>query len=136
VPRPLDFGTLIEHVTTPARNFDGAIMGFENDVKLVLHDMFHSRAIDNPYQFASYRNAAVDSILDQLNTTVSRAEAIPLWRRLQTIVRDEQPWTFLFNYSELLAASEKLHGPSGDVRGILVDVSKWWLAKPDSVNGR
>lgn len=136
VPRPLDFGTVIEHVSTPQRNFDGVIMAFENDIKLVLTDMFHSRAVDNPYQFASYRNAAVDSILDRLNTTVSREAAIPLWRRLQTIIRDEQPWTFLFNYAELMAVREQLRGPRGDVRGVLVDVSEWWVARRDSITAQ
>jgi peptide/nickel transport system substrate-binding protein len=136
VQRPLEFGTLLSQATTPARNFDGVIMGYENDFKLVLHDMFHSRAIANPYQFASYRNAEVDSLLDQLNRTTSRDHAIPMWRRLQTIIRDEQPWTFLFHYSELMAAREELRGPSGDVRGILVDLQKWWLDRPDSASAR
>ena len=133
VPRPLEFSTLLAQVTTPGRNFDGVIMGYENDFKLVLHDMFHSRALANPYQFASYRNATVDSLLDSLNTTTSREAALPLWRRLQTIIRDEQPWTFLFNYSDLLAAREELRGPQGDARGILVNVARWWLDRPDSV---
>ncbi|HEX6064918.1 MAG TPA: ABC transporter substrate-binding protein [Longimicrobiales bacterium] len=132
VQRPMEFSTMLEQVTTAARNFDGVIMGYENDFKLVLHDMFHSRAVDNPYQFASYRNSEVDSLLDALNRTTSRDQAVPMWRRLQTIIRDEQPWTFLFNYSELMAAREEVRGPSGDVRGILVDLKKWWLDRPDS----
>lgn len=132
VQRPLEFSTLLGQITTPARNFDGAIMGYENDFKLVLHDMFHSRAVDNPYQFASYRNAEVDTLLDLLNRTTSREQALPMWRRLQTIIRDEQPWTFLFHYSELMAAREELRGPSGDVRGILVDLKRWWIDRPDS----
>lgn len=132
IPRPMDFNTVIAHITSPERNFDGVIMGFENDLKLVLRDMFHSSALDNPYQFASYSNPAVDSLLDRLNTTISREEATPLWRRLQTIIRDDQPWTFLFNYSELLAAREELRGFDSDVRGYFVDISRWWLARPDS----
>ncbi|HET9441651.1 MAG TPA: ABC transporter substrate-binding protein, partial [Longimicrobiales bacterium] len=131
VPRPLEFNTLLSDVTTPQRDFDGVVMGYENDVKLVLHDMFHSRAVDNPYQFASYRNARVDSLLDRLNTTTSRAEAVPLWRRLQTIIRDEQPWTFLFSYADLFATSEQLKGPKGDVRGVFSGMARWWLDRSD-----
>ncbi len=130
VLRPLEFNTLLSDVATPRRNFDAVIMGYENDVKLVLHDMFHSRAMDNPYQFASYRNAAVDSILDQLSVTTSREQATPLWRRLQTIIRDEQPWTFLYSYADLLAVSEQLKGPQGDMRGMFADISRWWLDQP------
>lgn len=133
VPRPLEFNTLLEQVMTPARNFDGVVMGYGLDFKLVLHDLFHSRALANPNQFASYRNASVDSLLDQLDVTTSREQALPLWRRLQTVIRDEQPWTFLFNYSELLAARDEVKGPNSDARGILVDIQRWWLDRPDSV---
>ena len=132
VPRPLEFTTMISQVTSPERDFYGALLAYENDFKLVLHDMFHSRALANPNQFASYRNARVDALLDQLNTTRSREAALPLWRQLQTILRDEQPWTFLFYYSDLLAAQEQLKGPQADARGILSDIHRWWLDRPDS----
>jgi peptide/nickel transport system substrate-binding protein len=131
--RGLEFTTLISDVTDPARNFDAAILGFETDFKVVLHDMLHSRALDNPYQFASYRNPSVDSLLDRLATTTSREEATPLWRRLQTIIRDEQPLTFLFYFPDLLAASENLRGRIGDIRGFFAGIQEWWLARPDTV---
>ncbi|HEX6559924.1 MAG TPA: ABC transporter substrate-binding protein, partial [Longimicrobiales bacterium] len=67
--RRLDFNTLIADVTSPERKFDGVMMAWENDFRLVLHDMFHSRAIDNPFQFASYRNPEVDSLLDVVEST-------------------------------------------------------------------
>ena len=131
-PRPLDFATVIGDVTDPARKYQAAILGFETDFKLVVHDMFHSRAIDNPYQFASYRNATVDSLLDRLSTTMSRDEAAPMWRRFQTVIRDEQPWTFLFYFPDLFAARDELKGPLGDIRGIFFGITKWWIDRPDS----
>jgi peptide/nickel transport system substrate-binding protein len=136
VPRPMDFSAVVEHITTQPRNFDGAIMGFENDVRLVLRDMFHSSAKNAPYQFASYSNAEVDSLLDRLNATVSREEAAPLWRRLQTVLRDEQPWTFLFYYSELVALRNELRGANPDIRGFFVDIPRWWLAAPTSTTAQ
>jgi peptide/nickel transport system substrate-binding protein len=132
VQRPLEFNTLVAQITSTDRDFEGTIMAYETDFKLVLHDLFHSRALENPLQFASYRNAEVDTLLDRLNTTTSREAALPLWRRLQTILRDEQPWTFLFYYSDLLAAQEQLKGPQPDARGILAGIKDWWLDRPDS----
>jgi peptide/nickel transport system substrate-binding protein len=132
VPRGLEFGTLVEDVTSAQRNFQSAIFAFETDFKLVLHDMFHSRAVDNPYQFASYRNPTVDSLLDRLARTTSRDAAIPMWRQLQTIIRDEQPLTFLFYFPDLMAAREELKGQRGDIRGLLFNVENWWLARQDT----
>jgi ABC-type transport system substrate-binding protein len=132
VPRGLEFGTLIEDVTSPERNFQASIFAFETDFKLVLHDMLHSRAINNPYQFASYRNPTVDTLLDRLARTTLRDAAIPMWRQLQTIIRDEQPMTFLFYFPDLMAAREELKGQRGDIRGLLFNVENWWLARADN----
>lgn len=129
ITRPTDFNTMIGDVTSPQRKFDAVLMGWESDFRLVVHDMFHSRAIKNPFQFASYRNAEIDGLLDQLATTTSRTAAIPMWRRLQTIIRDEEPWTFLYYYSDLSVARDRLKGVDMDIRGSFVNLPKWSLAK-------
>jgi len=129
VPRAMEFNTMVEDVTSPARRFDAFILAWQNDFKLVLHDNFHSGAIDNPFQFASYRNAQVDTLLDQIETTTSREIATPLWRRLQTVLRDEQPWTFLYYYSTVYAARERLQGVDMDIRGAFVNLPKWHVQK-------
>ncbi|HUP90137.1 MAG TPA: ABC transporter substrate-binding protein [Longimicrobiales bacterium] len=127
--RLLDFNTMIGDLTSDKRNFQGALMAWENDFRLVLHDNFHSKAMGNPFQFSSYRNPAVDSILDFVESTPSRDAAIPKWRRLQTIMRDEQPWMFLFNYSDAYAARDRLQDVKMDIRGVLVNLPEWWVKK-------
>lgn len=129
VTRPTDFNTMIGDVTSPDRKFDAVLMGWESDFRLVVHDMFHSKAINNPFQFASYRNAEVDQLLDQLDTTTQRTAALPMWRRLQTIIRDEEPWTFLYYFADLSVARDRLKGVEMDIRGSFVNLPKWSLAK-------
>ncbi|MGQ0560689.1 MAG: ABC transporter substrate-binding protein [Gemmatimonadota bacterium] len=136
VTRPTEFGTMIEEVTSPERKFQAVLMGWQTDFRLVVYDNFHSSSIDNPFQFASYRNAEVDTLLDKLQTTTSRAAARPLWQRLQTIIRDEQPWTFLYSYSTLYAARERLKGLDMDMRGPFVNLTEWWVADGGSSEGR
>lgn len=127
--RPLDFATMIEDVTSPERKFDAVLMAWESDFRLIVHDNFHSKSMRNPFQFASYRNPEVDSILDQLATETSRAAARRLWQRFQVIMRDEQPWTFLFYYPDLFAMRDRLHGVDMDIRGALVNLPRWWVAR-------
>lgn len=129
VTRPTDFSTMIEDVTSPARKFQAVLMAWENDFRLVIHDNFHSRALDNPFQFAGYRNPEVDTLLDRVATTLSRAEAAPLWRRLQTILRDEQPWSYIYHYSDLYVARDRLKGVQMDIRGALVNLPDWWVVE-------
>ncbi len=125
--RPLDFNTVIGDITSVQRKFDAVLMAWENDFRLVLHDMFHSKAVDNPFQFASYRNPVVDSLLDMVETTPSHAAALPAWRRMQLVLRDEEPWSFLFYFSDVYVARERLQGVDMDIRGAFTNLPRWWV---------
>ena len=127
VPRAIDFSAMIGNLTSPERKFDGALMGWENDIRINLKDLFHSTAIGSPYQFASYENPAVDSVIDAAARTIDREAARPLYSDIQRLIRDDQPWTFLYYYSDLNTASEQLQGVRMDVRGTFVNAGKWWL---------
>lgn len=123
-----DFGTMIEDVTSPSRNFDAVQLGWESDFNLGhLRDIFHSESLGTPFQSSSYSNPEVDSLIDTATRTIDRERARPMWRRVQEIMRDEQPWTFMFYYSELFAARDALHTPELDVRGAFAEIGEWWL---------
>jgi peptide/nickel transport system substrate-binding protein len=129
VARLLEFNTIAADIMSPERKYDAALMGWENDLRLNFHDMFHSAAINGPFQFASYRNPAVDSILDQASAQTDRQAAIPLWHRFQAILREDQPWTFINYAPDLYMAREELQGIDMDIRGAFVNVTRWWVRK-------
>lgn len=126
--RATDFGTMVGDVTAPARNFDAVQLGWETDFNLAtLRDLFHGDAVGTPFQSSSYANAEVDSLIDAASRTMDRERARPMWRRVQEILRDEQPWTFMFYYADLFAARDWLHTPELDARGALADIGEWWI---------
>jgi hypothetical protein len=51
-----------------------------------------------------------------------------LWFQIQRILRDDEPWTFLWYSPDLLAMNERVMGANMDIRGIFVNAQKWWLA--------
>lgn len=122
-----EFGTLLQDISGTDRNFEGVLLALDAGPRLSLRDMLHSDAMDGQFQLASYSDPAVDAILDSLATTVSRDAARPLWARLQRIVRDEQPWTYLFFAPQLLVVREDVNGVEVDARGPLVTLPDWWL---------
>lgn len=126
--QPVDGTTLIGDVTSPDRQFDAFVLAWDGDFRLNLRNQFHSAEIAGPYQFASYRNPEVDSLLDAANVIEDRKQALPLWYRLQRILRDEQPWTFLYYQPQVLLVRDRLQGATMDIRGALVNLSRWWLA--------
>jgi peptide/nickel transport system substrate-binding protein len=126
--RQVDFGALLGDLTSPERNFDAALMGWESDFKLSMRDLFHSSAMNGPFQLASFSDPRVDSILDRTATITSREESLPLWRRFEQIMRESQPWSFLFYYPDLILLSDRVRGVRMDIRGVFVNVPEWWLA--------
>src|SRR5690606_37643470 len=105
-PRLLDFATLVDHITSPERRFDAVFLGWESGFRLDLGDLFHSSAVDGAFQFASYRNDELDRLLDEASV-LERDEARPLWKRIQAILREEQPWTIFFYTPDLFAVRQE-----------------------------
>ena len=98
-----------------------------SDFRLAFSDAFHTRALAGPFQSASYSNPGVDKLLDRANVTANRAEATKIWKRVQRILRDDQPWTFLWWSPDLIVARARVKGDDMDVRGPLVALPRWWV---------
>ena len=128
--QPVDFGTMVQDFTGAARNFDAILLAWESDVRVNLRDIFHGAAVNGPFQFAGYRNARVDTLIDRIQVTTSREQAQPLYDELQRILRAEQPWTFLYYYPELFLMRDRVRNVHMDTRGALVNVTEWWLSGP------
>jgi len=133
--RPLDFAALVAAVTSPARDFDAVVMAWEHDFRLDLADLFHSRALDGPYQWGSYANPELDRLLDEASATADREAARRLWARVQEILRDDQPWTFLYYTPDLFAIRDRVHGVRMDVRGAFTTLPRWWVAAGPTIAG-
>lgn len=123
--------TLFADLTSTERAFDAALLGWSGDIRLDLRDTFHSRALAGPYQFASYSNQEVDDLMDRAAIEMDRGRATPLWRRVQDIFREEQPWTLLYYRTDAFLARDRLQGVEMDIRGALVSLPEWWIDTDD-----
>lgn len=130
--RPTDWGTMIEDFTSPQRRFEAILLGFETDFRVNLYDTFHSGALGTPNQFASYSNPRVDSLIDRTRLARTMDEARPLYSEIQRILRDEQPWSFLYYYPDLVLLNDRLQGVEMDDRGGLISIQNWWVSRARS----
>lgn len=128
VPTPVEQNTLVARMTSAAREFDAVLLGWNAGFRIALRDLFHSAARSGPTQIAGYANREVDNIIDRTARMIDRDEARPLYARLLRILRDEQPWTFLYYYDDLYLARARLQGADMDSRGAFVNLPRWWLS--------
>jgi len=129
--RVVDVQVWRSELEAKSRPFDGAPLTFETDPRLLFREQFYSGDRDKPMQWAGYANPAVDSIIDAAPLTSDRQKATALWRRFQEIMVREQPWTFMYYFPDLVEVRGVMHGTDMDVRGALVNVTKWWRAPAD-----
>jgi peptide/nickel transport system substrate-binding protein len=127
--RPVEFNALIGEITGPARSFDAVLMGWESDFRLNLRNLFHSAALPGPFQIAGYANPEVDRIIDETATLVAREAARSRLERLQVVLRDEQPWSFLYYWPDVYVVRERLRGVEMDIRGAFVSLPRWWVGE-------
>ncbi len=125
--RPVDFAVMIQDITKPERNYDGAYLQMSTDLVLNFHDSFHSSTLDNPFHATSYANPEVDRILDRVMVTSDRKAATALWQRFQRIMRDDQPLMMTWWSPDLIVVRERLQGVEMDVRGALLTLPRWWV---------
>lgn len=124
--RGMDFSTMIADITGP-RTFDAAQLAFSSDFRLAFRDSFHSDHVDGDLQLAGYVNPRADSLIEALERTIDRDDALPLYAEFQRLIRDEQPWTIIYYYPELFVINERVRNVDMDIRGAFTSLADWWL---------
>ena len=125
--KPTEAATMFGTISDAARNFDAVIVAWESDFRVNLRDNFHSAVINGPYQMASYSNKRVDTLIDSVAKVTDREKAKPLYSEIQKIIREDQPWTFLYYYPDIYLMSPRVHGVEMDIRSAFMTIGKWWL---------
>lgn len=126
--RPTDFPVMLQDISSKERKFDGAFLQFSTDVKLGFSDAFHSRSVEGPFNTATYANPELDRLLERADVTKNRAEAIRIWHRVQRILRDDQPWAFLWWSPDMVVVRNRVRNVQMDVRGALITLPRWSLS--------
>jgi len=126
-PQLLEWGTLLERINKPPRDFDAVVIGWVTEFKIDDSDLFSCKKLDGPYQWAGYCNPEVDRLLDTLPRIVDRTRAKPLWQRYQRFIAQDQPYTFLYFVRRAEGVHNRLRNVKADARGDWVGVHDWFL---------
>jgi peptide/nickel transport system substrate-binding protein len=117
--RQLELGAFLAVAHGQGRDYDALVAGIPGDLALgYLEALFHSRRLSGPLQMARYRNAEVDGALDDGDLA-----------RVQRLVAEDVPITFLYHGRGVQGISARLRGVTMDLRGELATLSRWHLAR-------
>jgi len=125
--RQLDWTIYLDEIRH--HKFDAIILGWAmSAIEPDDYQVWHSSQADNKgSNHISYKNARVDSILEEYRRTFDPQKRIEQYREFQQILNQEQPYTFLFIQKSVLAVEQRFQNirlyPAGP-RSL-----EWWVPK-------
>lgn len=128
--REVDYSIYLQRLRK--REFDALFSGGGSHpaVPLDLYSSWHSSQVEDGGNYSCFENEEADRILERYRRTFDAEQRISLYRRLQEILHEEQPYTFLFVGRGVTAYSRRFRGvnwyPSGST-----DFLEWWVGPED-----
>jgi len=120
----LDFSAYVDRAVR--KDFDALVGGWSADLFVDPSSKWHSSP-DQVYNFVSYDNPQVDTLIDQGLSQPDPAQAALSWRQLQASIYRDQPYTFLWWVDEVVA----VHGRFRDVEvhpfSAFHHLHRWWV---------
>lgn len=110
------------------RDFDAVILGWTIPNDPDIYDIWHSsKTGPKELNFIGYANKEVDELLVKARETFSQEERKKCYWRIQEILAEEQPYTFLFIPYATIAVQKRFKGIEPAPAGIMYNVTKWYV---------
>lgn len=112
------------------RRFEATILGWTIPPEPDLYDVWHSsKTSPGGLNFISYKNPEVDRLIEEARHTFDIEKRRECYFRIQEILADEQPYTFLYVPEALPIVHARFKGIEPAPAGISYNFIKWYVPK-------
>ena len=114
------------------RRFDATILGWTIPLDPDIYDVWHSsKTGPQELNFISYKNEEVDRLIERGRDTFDQKERKKYYDRIQEILAEDQPYTFLYVPDALPIIHARFHGIQPAPLGIGYNFIKWYVPKEE-----
>lgn len=111
-------------------DFDAVVQAWRIGTKADLAPIWSCAARKSAgYNRVNYCNQIVDSLNALATGMLDFEKARPLFYRVQEIIYEEQPYTFLYSGQALNALSRRFKGAEPDAIGMYHNLHEWWVGE-------
>lgn len=115
------------------RSFDAVTLGWTRGQDMDLKQIWHSESIENNgSNFISYTNSELDLLIEKHRKTMDYDARVQLARKMQKIIYDDQPYTFLTERKYVLYAAQSAIKRPKDVFSYGLGSAYWII--PNELN--
>ena len=112
------------------RRFEAVILGWTLGQDPDLYDIWHSsKTGPKELNFIGYKNSEVDRLLIMGRRTFDIEKRKKIYFRIQEILAEDQPYTFLYVPMALPIINARFHGIKPAPAGISYNFIRWWVPK-------
>lgn len=134
--RVLEWASLLTNYID-SRNFDVVLMGWNISQDPDQYDIWHSSKTGaKELNFISYKNPEVDRLLEEGRGVFDKEKRRNCYFRMQAILADEQPYTFLYVPAALPVISARFRGIEPAPAGIGHNFIKWYVPLKEQLSER
>ena len=113
------------------KNFQAVIMGWTTPQDPDLYDVWHSsKTKEGELNFISYKNPELDKYIELARHTFDREKRKEYYYKVQDILAEDQPYTFLYVPDALNCVNSRFYGIEPAPAGITYNFTKWYVPKP------
>jgi len=110
------------------KDFEATILGWTTGFEPDQYDIWHSsKTGKKELNFISFKNGAVDELLEEGRRTFDLKKRKEIYFRLQEILAEEQPYTFLYVPEALPVVHSRIYGIEPSPLGISYNFYRWYV---------
>lgn len=129
--RTVEWATFLKQFIEKGR-FEAVLLGWNTGPDPDQYDIWSStKTKPGELNFIHYRNPEVDKLLNEGRHTFDKEKRRQAYFRLQEILAEDQPYTFLFVPDALPAISRRFRGINPAPAGIDYNFTKWYVPKAE-----
>jgi peptide/nickel transport system substrate-binding protein len=114
------------------RNFDAYIGGLSTSYYVDPTPIYHSSAVQM-FNYVGYANEEVDRLIESGRVELNREKAAKTWRKVQELIYEDQPYTYLFWIDKIAVAHKRFKNVTPVTLSPLYDIEKWFDASEDTM---
>lgn len=112
------------------KDFEATILGWTTGFEPDQYDIWHStKRGKKELNFISFKNSEVDELLEKGRRIFDQEKRQAIYFRIQEILAEEQPYTFLYVPEALPIVHSRLYGIEPSPLGISYNLDRWYVPR-------
>ncbi|MGA2092935.1 MAG: peptide-binding protein [Sedimentisphaerales bacterium] len=128
IPDPIEWSVLLPKLSD--RQFESMAMGWGGDIVEDNYQILHSSQVGHSgANYVGFRNAEVDSLLEEVRRTLDSGKRDILCHRIHKIVHEQQPFTFLYSRPIFRAVDKRFKNVK--IHKLGLNYLEWYVPKDE-----